>query len=104
MHKEMIKNPWMICTKLPLEKEIKKEFRQRRVREQLEIRRAMMECVDMGDEDPLASSERHRKAKSISRHFVNIHPDPSYVTLERERECGVAEGTSKLVRAVFGAR
>ena len=25
---------------------------------------------------------RRRKAKSISRHFVNIHPDPSYVTKE----------------------
>ena len=79
-HKKVIsKNPWMICTKLPLEKETKNEFRQRRVREQLEIRRAMMECVDMGDEDPLASSERHRKTKSISRHFVNIHPDNKYV-------------------------
>ena len=63
----------------------------------------MMECADMGDEDSLASSGRHRKAKSISRHFVKLYSPGSQLCNQGEREYRAAEGTAELIRAVFGA-
>ena len=64
----------------PLESESKVEFRVRKTREQIELRRSLLESVEMADEDELLKSTRAPKLKRSSRHFFNIHKQPDHET------------------------
>ena len=69
MHCEVLNRcPWYLCTTPPLESESKVEFRVRRKREQLELRRSLLESVKMADEDEFLKSTRAPKLKRSSRH------------------------------------
>ena len=80
-HREVLDRcPWYLFTTPPLESESKVEFQVRRTREQHELRRSLLESVEMADEDELLKSTRAPKLKRSSRHFFNIHKQPDHET------------------------